>query len=113
MNYGSIGEVVGHEITHGFDNLGRQFDSEGHINSWWNPETSKMYEKKAECILKQYDSFHVSEVDMNVNGLNTENENIADNGGVGLAYRTYVKSIGDDQLLPGLTNYTAEQMFWV
>jgi len=66
MNYGGIGFVIGHEITHGFDDQGRQFNKEGNLVDWWDPETKKRYLKKAECIIHQYGNYTVKEVEMNV-----------------------------------------------
>lgn len=66
MNYGAIGFVIGHEITHGFDDQGRQFDKEGNLVDWWEPETKMQYLKRAECIIYQYGNYTVKEVGMNV-----------------------------------------------
>lgn len=66
MNYGAIGFVIGHEITHGFDDQGRQFNKEGNLVDWWDPETKKRYLKRAECIIQQYGNYTVKEVELNV-----------------------------------------------
>ena len=66
MNYGGIGFVIGHEITHGFDDQGRQFNKEGNLVDWWEPETKKRYLKRAECIIYQYGNYSVKEVGLNV-----------------------------------------------
>jgi len=89
MNYGAIGFVVGHEITHGFDDQGSQKDGDGNLVDWWEPETKKKYLEKAQCIIDQYGNYTV-EVDgetLNVNGINTQGENIADNGGIKETFR--------------------------
>ncbi|XP_015511770.2 neprilysin-2 isoform X1 [Neodiprion lecontei] len=115
MNYGAIGFVIGHEITHGFDDQGRQFDKEGNLVDWWQPETKERYLEKAECIIYQYGNYTVESVGLNLNGINTQGENIADNGGIKeayLAYKDWVKRNGPEPKLPGL-KYTPEQMFWV
>lgn len=66
MNYGAIGFVIGHEITHGFDDQGRQFDKEGNLVDWWAPETKENYLERAECIVQQYGNYTVEEVGLNV-----------------------------------------------
>jgi predicted metalloendopeptidase len=107
MNYGAIGFVVGHEITHGFDDEGSQTDGEGNLVDWWEPETKQKYLEKAQCIIDQYGNYTV-EVDgeiLNVNGITTQGENIADNGGVKEAFRAYdsvVRQYGPEPILPGL-----------
>ncbi|CAL1682614.1 unnamed protein product [Lasius platythorax] len=115
MNYGAIGFVIGHEITHGFDDQGRQFNKEGNLVDWWEPETKEHYLRRAECIIYQYGNYTVKDVGMNLNGINTQGENIADNGGIKEAYYAYkewVKRNKPEQRLPGLP-YNPEQMFWV
>lgn len=66
MNYGSIGYIIGHEITHGFDDEGRQYDAEGNLIDWWQPETHKAFKEKAQCIIDQYNNYTAPEVSMNV-----------------------------------------------
>ncbi|XP_035741301.1 neprilysin-2-like isoform X2 [Vespa mandarinia] len=115
MNYGAIGFVIGHEITHGFDDQGRQFDKEGNLVDWWAPETKENYLERAECIVQQYGNYTVEEVGLKLNGINTQGENIADNGGIKeayFAYKEWVKRNHPEQKLPGLF-YTPEQMFWI
>ncbi|XP_015600086.1 neprilysin-2 isoform X3 [Cephus cinctus] len=115
MNYGAIGFVIGHEITHGFDDQGRQFDKEGNLVDWWAPQTKENYLERAECIINQYGNYTVEEVGLNLNGINTQGENIADNGGIKeayLAYNQWVKRNGPEKKLPGL-RYTPRQMFWI
>jgi endothelin-converting enzyme/putative endopeptidase len=84
-NYGHIGAVVGHELTHGFDDQGRQFDGKGNLSDWWTPEDAKKFEEKADCEVREYGSF-VAVDDVHVNGKLTLGENTADNGGLRLAY---------------------------
>ena len=91
LNYGAIGFVVGHEITHGFDDQGSQKDGEGNLVDWWEAETKERYLEKAKCIIEQYGNYTV-EVDgetLHVNGINSQGENIADNGGVKEALLAY------------------------
>ncbi|BET02258.1 Peptidase family M13 [Nesidiocoris tenuis] len=116
MNYGAIGFVIGHEITHGFDDQGRTFDKEGNLRDWWHEETKEKYLEKAKCIIEQYGNFTDTQVNMKLNGINTQGENIADNGGIKEAYRAYVKwatANGEEARLPGLQQFTPRQLFWV
>ncbi|KAH8248359.1 hypothetical protein KR032_002006, partial [Drosophila birchii] len=115
MNFGAIGYVIGHEITHGFDDQGRQFDVKGNLRDWWQPDTQKAYLAKAKCIIEQYGNYTEKATGLNLNGINTQGENIADNGGVKesyIAYRRWAQKHGPEKKLPGL-DYTPEQMFWV
>ncbi|XP_065355214.1 neprilysin-2 isoform X2 [Calliphora vicina] len=115
MNYGAIGYVIGHEITHGFDDQGRQFDVEGNLIDWWQPDTQKAYLEKAKCIIEQYGNYTDKQTGLNLNGINTQGENIADNGGIKesyLAYKQWVAQNGEEPKLPGL-NYSPQQMFWI
>jgi len=117
MNYGAIGMVVGHEITHGFDDQGSQKDGEGNLVNWWEKITKQRYNERAKCMIDQYSEFsvNVDGEEINVNGINTQGENIADNGGFKEAYRAYqrlVDTYGEEPQLPGLP-YTPNQMFWL
>ena len=116
LNYGAIGWVIGHEVTHGFDDVGRQFDEEGNLVDWWHPETEKRYLKRAQCMINQYGSYSMPQVPgIKVNGRNTIGENIADNGGIKEAYRAYdewTRKNGNEDRLPGL-KYTPKQLFWI
>ena len=88
-NYGHIGGIVGHELTHGFDDEGRQFDANGNLSDWWTPEDGKKFDEKAECEVKEYGNF-VAVDDVKVNGKLTLGENTADNGGLRLAYIAFL-----------------------
>ena len=66
MNYAGIGSVMGHEFTHGFDDMGRQFDKDGNLVDWWDPKTKKEYLKRAQCIIDQYSGYLVKDVNLNV-----------------------------------------------
>jgi putative endopeptidase len=88
-NYGHIGGVVGHELTHGFDDEGRQFDAYGNLADWWTAEDGKRFDEKADCEVKEYSNF-VAVDDVKVNGKLTLGENTADNGGLRLAYIAFL-----------------------
>ncbi|RWS29487.1 neprilysin-2-like protein, partial [Leptotrombidium deliense] len=106
LNYGGIGVVIGHEITHGFDDKGRQFDKDGNLKQWWNNETIERFRDRTQCMIDQYSSFVLEDVGLNINGKMTQGENIADNGGLKQAYRAFIKweaKHGVEPLLPGLT----------
>ncbi|XP_060581148.1 membrane metallo-endopeptidase-like 1 [Ruditapes philippinarum] len=116
MNYGGIGAVIGHEITHGFDDRGRQYDKTGNLNQWWNTSVITRFKEKAQCIIDQYNEFVVPEAGLNINGINTQGENIADNGGLKQSFRAYRKWVEkrgkEEALLPGV-NFTNNQLFFI
>ncbi|CAJ0606368.1 unnamed protein product [Cylicocyclus nassatus] len=117
LNYGGIGAVIGHEITHGFDDQGRQFDAIGNLREWWDAEVKKKFEDRAQCIIKQYGKIEVPGTGLKINGKLTQGENIADNGGVKQAYRAYKaylqKHGGEEERIRGLEQYNNEQMFFL
>ncbi|XP_011050967.1 PREDICTED: neprilysin-11-like isoform X1 [Acromyrmex echinatior] len=118
INYGAIGAIMGHELTHGFDDQGRRYDENGNVRQWWSDETLRHYHEKVQCIIEQYSSYHLPELGDNftVNGINTQGENIADNGGIREAYRAYQRLIArspNQQALPGLVDYSNEQLFFL
>ena len=88
MNYGGIGMVMGHELTHGFDDTGRQFDGLGRMKPWWPEETVKRFEERTQCVIDQYDAYEVAP-GLHVNGQLTIGENIADLGGTREAFRAW------------------------
>lgn len=117
LNYGGIGAVIGHEITHGFDDMGRQFDKDGNRIPWWTEKTIEQFNQRKECIIKQYSNYSVPSLHMNSNGNQTQGEDIADNGGIKAAFFAYKQWAKENpksvQKLPGLTKYSAEQLFFV
>jgi putative endopeptidase len=111
VNYGAIGSVMGHELTHGFDDQGRQFDAEGNLRDWWTAEDAKEFEKRAECFIKEYSAFTPLD-DVHLNGKLTLGENTADNGGVRLAFRALMQSLnGKPQ--PKVDGFTPQQRFFL
>ncbi|HLV60738.1 MAG TPA: M13 family metallopeptidase [Fredinandcohnia sp.] len=108
-NAGAIGMVMGHELTHGFDDRGRQFDAHGNLRSWWSEASSKAFEEKAACVVEQYEQYMVG--DLHVNGRLTLGENIADIGGLKLAWMAFQKSRAgrEDRVVHGFTE--AQQFF--
>jgi predicted metalloendopeptidase len=115
LNFGAIGFVIGHEITHGFDDRGRQFDKDGNNKNWWDHQTDLNFRNRTQCMVEQYNNYTVPENGLSVNGVNTQGENIADNGGLKeafLAYKKWVKDHESEKALPGL-EYTPDQLFWI
>jgi predicted metalloendopeptidase len=87
VNLGAMGMVVGHELTHGFDDQGAQYDADGNLKDWWQPQTEKLFKQRTQCVVNQYNNYEISGVKLN--GANTTGENIADIGGVKLAFAAY------------------------
>ncbi|CAF0961673.1 unnamed protein product [Rotaria sordida] len=86
LNYGGIGVIIGHEITHGFDDTGRQFDKDGNRIPWWTDETIKKFNERKTCIINQYSNYTVTQINMKGDGNLTQGEDIADNGGLREAF---------------------------
>ena len=89
LNYGAIGVVIGHELTHGFDDQGRLYDGYGNLNDWWGKATAEEYLKRAKCIVDQYSNFYDQQTGLHLKGKQNQGENIADNGGMKEAYHAY------------------------
>ena len=111
VNYGGIGAVIGHELTHGFDDSGRRFDAKGNLRDWWTAEDGKAFEQRAECVDKQYSQF-VAVGDVRLNGKLTLGENVADNGGLRIAYMAFMDSIMNKRLTK-IDGFTPEQRFFL
>ena len=113
MNYGSIGAVMGHELSHGFDDQGRKFDPSGEMRAWWEPQASERFQEQAQCVDDLYSGYEI-EPGVKVNGKLTLGENIADIGGVKQAYAAYKlwekRHEAPKPMVEGLTN---EQLFFV
>ncbi|BFZ23085.1 hypothetical protein BsWGS_26124 [Bradybaena similaris] len=115
INYGAIGMVIGHEITHGFDILGSQFDADGNLVNWWQKSDREIFMNKSKCIQDQCSSFRMDEVNMTLNGINMFKESIADNGGLKESFRAYKKLVcrkGENPVLPHL-GLTQDQLFFL
>ncbi|XP_038077189.1 endothelin-converting enzyme homolog [Patiria miniata] len=113
-NFGGMGVVLGHEITHGFDNKGRLFDQHGNIENWWSYTSIYGFTRAAECLVNQYSGFVMPENGKRVDGQLTEAENIADNGGLREAYKAYKTNTPSVQRqLPGLKDLTNDQLFFL
>ena len=93
VNYGGAGAVIGHELTHGFDDQGRQFDARGNLKDWWTPADAKAFEQRAQCFVDQYSSYTAVD-DVKLNGKLTLGENTADNGGLRIALMAYLATLG-------------------
>ena len=111
LNYGGIGMVIGHEITHGFDDQGRRFDAEGNLKEWWTPDDDKRFKERAQRVVDQYNGY-VAVDTLHVNGQLTLGENIADLGGVTLAYYAYQRYL-DRHGRQDLDGFTSEQRFFI
>jgi putative endopeptidase len=112
FNYGSIGSVIGHEMTHGFDDQGAQFDADGNLKSWWTPEDLKNFQARGDCIAKQFDSFEV-EPGLHGNGKLEEGESIADLGGLVIAYAAFQKTLAGKPAPPPVDGFSADQRFFL
>lgn len=116
MNYAAIGYVIGHELIHGFDDLGRLYDKDGNLNDWWDPKTKEAFNEKKKCIIEQFGNYTDKSTNMSLNGVNGQGENMADNAGIKLAYRAYRLAVRKSGLkeptLPDLP-FTPEQLFWI
>jgi putative endopeptidase len=111
INYGAIGAVIGHEISHGFDDQGRRYDGAGNLNDWWTPQDDEEFTRRAKMLGAQYSA--LSPVPgLNVNGELTMGENIADVAGVAMAYRAYKLALNGKQP-PIIDGYTGDQRFFI
>jgi len=115
VNYGGIGVVIGHELTHGFDDQGRKYDARGNFRDWWTPGDGKEFEQRADCTAKEYSSFVAVKDDkgeVKLNGKLTLGENTADNGGLKLAYMALTDIIGNTPVKP-IDGFTPQQRFFL
>jgi len=112
VNYGGIGMVIGHELTHGFDDQGRKFDADGNLRDWWTPEDAQTYKERAQEIREQY-SRYVPIDDLKIDGEQTLGENIADLGGLKIAYLAFKRTLKGKPAPPKIDGFTAEQRFFL
>lgn len=125
MKFGTLGHLIGHELTHGFDTLGAQYDENGNSNYWWSTESEKEFIQRANCYVDHYDQYVIPEINRNINGNRTKDENIADGEGLRqalMAYRRYTKKITKvlgsisevykEEMMPGI-NLLPEQLFFL
>ncbi|MDR6919295.1 MULTISPECIES: M13 family metallopeptidase [Chryseobacterium] len=112
INFGGIGAVIGHEITHGFDDSGAQFDAEGNLTDWWTPEDKANFEKATKSLAAQYDKYEPVKGTF-VNGTFTNGENIADLGGVNIAYDALQMYLKDKGAIEKISGYTQDQRFFL
>jgi putative endopeptidase len=110
-NYGAIGAVIGHELTHGFDDQGRQFDAKGNLNDWWTPADAKAFKERADCIVKEYSAFELPG-GVHMNGELTLGENTADNGGLRIAWMALMNDLAG-KTLPKKDGFTEQQRFFL
>jgi putative endopeptidase len=112
VNYGGMGAVIGHEITHGFDDQGSKFDSNGNLKDWWSPDDQKNFKARAACVSDQFDAY-VVDGDLHENGKLVLGESIADLGGLTIAYAAYEKSIAGKPRPADKDGFTPEQRFFL
>ena len=114
VNFGGIGLVIGHELTHGFDDQGRQFDPEGNLRDWWTPTDAQEFEKRANCVVDEYSNF-VAVDDLKLNGKLTLGENTADNGGARIALMALHELMAQTKQDPAkkIDGYTPDQRYFL
>jgi putative endopeptidase len=113
VNYGAIGAVIGHELTHGFDDQGRQFDAKGNLQDWWTEDDAKEFKQRAQCLVDQYGGYEAVP-GVHLNGQLTLGENTADNGGVRLSYMALLDRLGKDvNAAKKIDGFTPQQRFFL
>jgi len=111
LNYGAMGSVIGHELTHGFDDEGRKFDAAGNLTDWWTAEDAKNYETRARCVESQFDAYEYE--GQHVNGKLVLGESIADLGGLAISYRAYRGTLAGRGEPAPIAGFTADQRFYL
>jgi len=113
LNYGAIGAVIGHEMSHGFDDQGRKFDLQGNLKDWWTEVDAKNYTERATCVEQQFSSFRAEEIGMNQNGKLVLGESIGDLGGLKIAWLAFQKSMQGKPRPANIDGFTPEQRFFL
>ena len=113
VNYGGMGAVIGHEMTHGFDDQGRQFDAAGNLRDWWTPDDAQHFKERAARVAAQFDGYSVVDSATHVNGRLTLGENIADLGGLKIAYAAFQRSLAGKPRPANIDGLTPEQRFFL
>ncbi len=111
INYGGIGAVIGHEMTHGFDDQGRQFDADGNLQDWWTKSDADEFKKRADEVVQQYNAYTILDT-LHVNGKLTLGENLADLGGLSIAYEAF-KNTKQGQSMDKIDGFTPDQRFFL
>ena len=112
INYGGIGAVIGHEVSHGFDDQGSKFGPDGNLKSWWTPDDRAKFEERANCVVQQFNGYEV-QPGLNINGRLTLGENIGDLGGLAIAYSALMDSMKGKPAPAKIDGFTPEQRFFL
>ncbi len=113
LNYGAIGAVIGHEMSHGFDDQGRKFDLEGNLKDWWTETDAKNYTERANCVEEQFSGFRAEEVGLNQNGKLVLGESIGDLGGLKISWLAFQKALAGKPRPADIDGFTPEQRFFL
>jgi putative endopeptidase len=114
VNYGAMGATIGHEMTHLFDNTGRQFDATGNLRDWWTPQDAANYKARAQRVIDQFNAYTIlDDSSLHVNGELTQGENIADLGGLKIAYIALEKALARNGRPGTIDGFTQEQRFFL
>jgi predicted metalloendopeptidase len=112
INYGAMGAIIGHEMTHGFDDEGSQFDGQGNMKNWWTPDDKKNFDARGACVASEFDGFFVEDK-LHENGKLVEGESIADLGGLAISYAAYEKSLEGKPRPKDIDGFSPEQRFFI
>ena len=112
INYGGMGVVIGHELSHGFDDEGRQFDAQGNLKDWWTPPDAKDFNSRAGCVINQFDGYYV-EKNLHENGKLVVGESIGDLGGLAISYRAFGKSREEKPRPADIDGFAPQQRFFL